>query len=36
VVQGGRLVLLLSPDKLNFVQNPGYLPKVVADLRALL
>ncbi|ALJ91955.1 SCO family protein [Thermus aquaticus] len=36
VVQGGRLVLLLSPDKLNFAQNPGYLPKVVADLRALL
>jgi protein SCO1/2 len=36
VVQGGKLVLLLSPEKLNFAQNPGYLPKVVADLRALL
>ena len=36
VVRKGQLVLLLSPDKLNFAQNPGYLPKVVADLRALL
>jgi len=36
VVRKGQLVLLLSPDKLDFFQNPTYLEKVVADLRALL
>lgn len=36
VIRGGRLVLLLSAEKLDFIKNPGYLPRVVADVRALL
>lgn len=36
VIRGGKLVLLLSPEKLDFIQNPEYLPRVVADIRALL
>lgn len=36
VIRGGKLVLLLSMEKLDFIQNPGYLPRVVADIRALL